>query len=154
MQAAKRLLDTMKAVLSIWDSVSLFNMVAALSVGCLVSGRDSPAPNLDHGLAWLSTYLSKRLDSWSSTGSAARSGGTYFRPQGLAQCPRAHGPWSMYHDRNPIAGGLPCPGARPSVTGPIAVCQVVPHCGSLYRIVGWRLSVRLSSVTGPRSSVR
>jgi len=34
----------MKAVLSIWDWLSLFNMLAALSIGCLVSGRDSPAP--------------------------------------------------------------------------------------------------------------
>ena len=45
----------MKAALSIWVSVSLFNMLAALSVGCSGSGRDLPAPNLDHGLAWLST---------------------------------------------------------------------------------------------------
>jgi len=34
----------MKAVLSIWVSVSLFNMLAALSIGGSGSGRDSPAP--------------------------------------------------------------------------------------------------------------
>ena len=96
MQAAKRLLDTMKAVLSIWDWLSLFNMLAALSIGCLGSGRDSPAPNLDHGLAWLSTHLSRRVGGRCSTGSAARSCVTYIRPQGLAQCPRAHGRRSMY----------------------------------------------------------
>ena len=65
MQAARRLLDTMKAVLSIWDWFSLFNMLAALSVGCLVSGRDSPAPNLDHGVAWLSTGPVKAIGSLS-----------------------------------------------------------------------------------------
>jgi hypothetical protein len=46
MQAQSRLVEMMKAALSIWVSVSLFNMLAALSVGCSVSGRDSPAPTL------------------------------------------------------------------------------------------------------------
>ena len=45
----------MKAALSIWVSVSLFNMLAALSVGCSVSGRDSPAPTAYRVVTWLST---------------------------------------------------------------------------------------------------
>ena len=55
MQAAKRLLDTMKAALSIWVSVSLFNMLAALSIGGSGSGRDSPALTAYRVVAWLSS---------------------------------------------------------------------------------------------------
>ena len=45
----------MKAALSIWVSVSLFNMLAALSIGGSGSGRDSPAPTAYRVVAWLST---------------------------------------------------------------------------------------------------
>lgn len=86
----------MKAVLSIWDSVSLFNILAALSVGGSGSGRDSPAPTAYRVVAWLSTDLSSPVAGAFSPGPAARSGETYIRPQGLAQCPRTHGPWSVY----------------------------------------------------------
>jgi len=53
----------MKAVLSIWDWLSLFNMLAALSIGGSGSGRDSPAPTAYKVLAWLSNAPVKAIGS-------------------------------------------------------------------------------------------
>lgn len=61
MQAQSRLVDTMKAVLSIWVSVSLFNMLAALSIGGSGSGRDLPALTAYPVVAWLSTVPVKAV---------------------------------------------------------------------------------------------
>ena len=85
----------MKAALSIWDSVSLFNMLAALSIGGSGLGRDSPAPNLDHGLAWLSIGPVNGIGLLRSS----RPGAALWRNLHQASGPRPmpSGAWSVVH---------------------------------------------------------
>jgi len=83
----------MKAALSIWVSVSLFNMLAALSIGGSGSGRDSPAANLDHGLAWLSSVPVKAIGLRLSSRPGVAL--LWNLHQASGRRPRPPAPWSV-----------------------------------------------------------
>ena len=82
-------------MLSIWDSVSLFNMLAALSIGGSGSGRDSPAPTAYRVLAWRSTAPVKAI----GLPSFLRPGGALWRNlhQASGRRQRSPAPWSVVH---------------------------------------------------------
>jgi hypothetical protein len=121
----------MKAALSIWVSVSLFNMLAALSVGCLGSGRDSPAPNLDHGLAWLSTGPVNGIGSRPFS----RPGGSLWRNLHQASGPRPmpSDAWSVVQwplTEAPVLGRS-LPRQWPMVHGPVTSCRWCLYRGTI-----------------------
>lgn len=156
MQAAKRLLDTMKAVLSIWDWLSLFNMLAALSVGCLVSGRDSPSPTVYRVLAWLSTGPVK-ISWW-----ALFPRPCVALPPNLHQAsgprPMPSDAWSVVHVplTEPHSRWASMPRRWPMVRGPVTVgpWSVVTGSRRVALVMWWPDTIQLSGVLGHLSGDR
>ena len=146
----------MKAVLSIWVSVSLFNMLAALSVGGSGSGRDSPAPTAYRVLAWLSTGPVKA--SWWALLPQPCAALLRNLHQASGRRPRPPAPWSVvqWPMTEPPAHGRSQAFLSPMVRGRVTPCRWSSVTGSrrVAPVMWWPDTTWLSPAHGHLSGDR
>lgn len=146
----------MKAVLSIWVSVSLFNMLAALSIGGSGSGRDSPAPTAYRVVAWLSTGPVKM--SWWALFSRPCVALLRNLHQASGPRPMPSDAWSVVHVplTEPHSRWASQPFLSPMVRGPVTVgpWSVVTGSRRVALVMWWPDTTRLSGVHGHLSGDR